>query len=152
MLMFDEGDILFFDPFIFEDGTSKPKFFVVLNNDNGLSLLASLPTSKDHIPADLDIHAGCYEYPNRGVNAYVFLAGETVATNPLTGKPFNFSKNTFIYGATLNTFPVTPFLQQQMNNEITITLKGKMEQALFDDLKRCLKNSASVKNKFKRML
>lgn len=49
MLMFDEGDILFFDPFIFEDGTSKPKFFVVLKNDNGLSLLASLPTSKDHI-------------------------------------------------------------------------------------------------------
>lgn len=150
--MFNEGDLLFFDPFIFEDGTSKPKFFVVLKNDNGLSLLASLPTSKDHIPADLDVHSGCYEYPNRGVNVYVFLAGETVATDPQTGKSFHFSKNTFIYGATLNTFPVAPFLQQQMNHETTISLKGKMEQALFDDLKRCLKNSALVKNKFKKML
>lgn len=83
--MFDEGDLLCFDPFKFEDGTSKPKFFVVLKNENGLSLLASLPTSKDHIPADLDVHAGCYEFPDRGVNVYVFLAGENVATDPGSG-------------------------------------------------------------------
>ena len=69
MPMFDEEDLLFFDPFKFEDGTSKPKFFVVLKNENGLSLLASLPTSKDYIPADLDVHASCYEFPERGVNA-----------------------------------------------------------------------------------
>lgn len=152
MPMFDEGDLLFFDPFKFEDGTSKPKFFVVLKNENGLSLLASLPTSKDHIPADLDVHAGCYEFPERGVNVYVFLAGETVATDPVTGRDYHFSKNTFIYGATLNLFPVAPFLQQQLNHETTITTKGKLKQDLFNNLKECLKNSALVKNKFKRML
>lgn len=150
--MFDEGDILFFDPFIFEDGTSKPKFFIVLKNDKALSLLASLPTSKDHIPADLNVHAGCYEYPDRGVNVYVFLAGDIIAYDPVSGQPFQFNKNTFIYGATLNVFPVASFLQQQLNHETTITIKGKLKQDLFDNLKECLKNSALVKNKFKRML
>ncbi len=150
--MFNEGELLFFDPFQFDDGTSRRKFFVVLKNDNGSSLLASLPTSKDHIPADLDVHAGCYEYPNRGVNVYVFLAGDNVALDSNTGAPFQFDINTFIYGASLNLFPVSVFLQQQLNHETTITSKGRLRQDLFDDLKKCLKNSVLVKNKFKRML
>ena len=150
--MFEKRDLLFFNPFKFEDGTSKPKFFVVLKNENGVSLLASLPTSKDHVPADLDVHAGCYEIPERGVNVYVFMANDNIAINPDSGQNYSFSKNTFIYGANLNTFPVSSFLQQQLNRETTITLKGKLNQDLFDDLINCLKNSALVKNKYKKLL
>lgn len=150
--MFEEGDLLHFDPFIFEDGTSKPKYFLVLKNEDGMAVLASLPTSKDHIPADMEVHAGCYEFPERGVNVYVFMAGADIAINPSTGRHFAFSKNTFVYGANLDIFPLTKFIAQQLSGETNVTVKGKMNQELFDDLKKCLKQSVAVKNKYKRML
>lgn len=150
--MFNEGNLLLFDPFIFEDGRSQQKFFVVLKNIDGISLLATLPTSKDHIPADLEIHAGCYEHPERGVNIYVFLAEEPVAINEENGNEYHFPKNTFIYGANLNTFPSTQFIEQQLNGATQVHVKGKIKQEIYDDLVGCLKNSKLVKRKYKRML
>lgn len=150
--MFDEGNLLLFTPFYFSDGSSKPKFFVVLNKDENEVLLASLPTSKDHVPGDLDIHGGCYELPERNVNVYVFMKDVNVATNPNTGLPFAFRMNTFIYGADLRKFPAAAFEEQVNNGETVIELKGKINTDIYDDLKRCLKNSVSVKNKYKKLL
>lgn len=150
--MFDEGNLLLFTPFYFSDGSSKPKFFVVLNKDENEVLLASLPTSKDHVPGDLDIHGGCYELPERNVNVYVFMKDVNVATNPNTGLPFAFRMNTFIYGADLRKFPAAAFEEQVYNGETVIELKGKINTDIYDDLKRCLKNSVSVKNKYKKLL
>ena len=150
--MFDEGNILLFTPFHFSDGSSKPKFFVVLNKDEDEVLLASLPTSKDHVPGDLEVHSGCYELPERNVNVYVFMKDIDIATDPATGLPFAFRKNTFIYGADLKKFPAAAFHEQVANGETTIELKGKIDGHIYDDLKRCLKNSASVKNKYKKLL
>jgi hypothetical protein len=49
--VFEEGNIIYFDPFYFKNGnTAKPKYFVVLKNFNKNSILASLPTRKDTIP------------------------------------------------------------------------------------------------------
>ena len=58
--MFEEGNLLYFDPFLFKNGaTPKPKFFIVLKNDiNDEVILATLPTSKDHIPSDVAITSG----------------------------------------------------------------------------------------------
>ena len=43
---FQQGAILYFDPFIFPDGGSpKPKYFLVLKHVDDTLLLASLPTS-----------------------------------------------------------------------------------------------------------
>lgn len=150
--MFDEGNLLLFTPFYFSDGTSKPKFFVVLNKDDNEVLLASLPTSKDHIPAGFDVHDGCYEMPERNVNVYVFMKGTNIATDPVSGTPFAFRKNTFIYGADLKKFPAVAFHEQVSNGETVIELKGKINTDIYDDLKRCLKNSAAVKNKYKKLL
>ena len=51
--MFKEGNILYFNPFYFENGnTPKPKYFLVLKEVDGQLLLASLPTSHDHIPSN----------------------------------------------------------------------------------------------------
>lgn len=150
--MFDEGNLLLFNPFYFRDGSSKPKFFVVLNRDENDVLLASLPTSKDHVPGDLEVHSGCYEMPERNINVYVFLKDMDIATDLTTGLPFSFRKNTFIYGADLQKFPAAAFLEQVKNGETTIEIKGKINEDIYDDLKRCLKNSASVKNKYKKLL
>lgn len=115
-------------------------------------MLASLPTSKDHVPGDLEVRSGCYELPDWNVNVYVFLKDTNIASDQNTGLPFAFRKNTFIYGADLRTFPATAFQEQVNNGETIIELKGKINTDIYDDLKRCLKNSASVKNKYKKLL
>ena len=56
MEKFHRGNLLYFNPFIFPDGgTPKPKYFLVLANVGDDVLLASLPTSKDHVPADIPV-------------------------------------------------------------------------------------------------
>lgn len=78
--MFEEGNLLFFRPFLFKNGaTPENKFFLVLKKLDGDILLASLPTSKDHVPSDLVVKRGCLNIPDRMFNVFVFLAGENVA-------------------------------------------------------------------------
>ena len=92
--MFETGNLLYFNPFIFPDGGDpKPKFFIVLGEVDETVLLASLPTSKDHIPSDVEVSSGCLEIAERMVNAYIFMANEVV-----TEDGFFFEKNTFVYG------------------------------------------------------
>ena len=64
--MFEEGNLLFFRPFLFKNGAeSQDKFFLVLKKLDGDILLASLPTSKDHVPSDLEVKHGCLNIPER---------------------------------------------------------------------------------------
>lgn len=63
--MFKEGNLLKFSPFIFKNGACpKNKFFVVLKEAENAMILASLPTSKDHVPADMQLKEGCMEIPD----------------------------------------------------------------------------------------
>ena len=49
--MFEEGNLLFFSPFLFKNGAEpQDKFFLVLKKLDGDILLASLPTSKTMYP------------------------------------------------------------------------------------------------------
>ena len=87
---------------MFKNGaTPKDKFFVVLKELEGNILLASLPTSKDHVPSDVEVKHGCLDMTERFVNVFVFLSGEEIA-NKADGTRFSFKKNTFIYGANLD--------------------------------------------------
>ena len=146
--MFEPGNLLYFNPFIFPDGGDpKPKFFVVLGEVEETVLLASLPTSKDHIPSDVEVTSGCLEIPERMVNAYTFMANEVVTENG-----FFFEKNTFIYGQNIKTYNTAAFLQQQTTSQTEITEKGKLKDEIFTSLKDCLKNSDAVRKKFKKYL
>lgn len=146
--MFESGNLLYFEPFIFPDGgTPKPKFFIVLGVTEGSVLLASLPTSKDHVPSDVEIVSGCLEIAERMVNAYIFMANEEV-----TDTGFFFEKNTFIYGQTVKTYNPAVFLQQQASGEIKVTLMGKLKDESFIALKNCLKNSDAVRKRYKQYL
>jgi len=59
--MFEEGKLLRFEPFIFKNGAApKPKYLLVLKIMDHQLLLASLPTSKDHIPSDIPVRTGGY--------------------------------------------------------------------------------------------
>lgn len=147
-IMFEPGNLLYFNPFIFPDGGDpKPKFFVVLGEVDETVLLASLPTSKDHIPSDVEVISGCLEIPERMVNAYTFLANEVVTDNG-----FFFEKNTFIYGQNIKTYNTIAFSEQEKAGETEIELKGKMKADLFTALKDCLRNSDAVRKRFKQYL
>ena len=147
-MMFEPGNLLYFDPFIFPDGGQpKVKYFLVLADmDNGI-LLASLPTSKDHVPADIALNQGCVEMPERMVNVFVILAGQTVTDNG-----FSFKVNTFIYGSNIRSYDSEVFLDQEAEEEVRITLVGKLEKRLFDAIKDCLRNSVAVRKNYKRYL
>ena len=136
--MFEPGNLLYFNPFIFPDGGDpKPKFFVVLGEVEETVLLASLPTSKDHIPSDVEVTSGCLEIPERMVNAYTFLANEVVTENG-----FFFERNTFIYGQNIKTYNTTAFTEQEKAGDTEIELKGKIKSDLFTALRDCLRNKA----------
>lgn len=150
--MFEEGNLLLFTPFYFKNGAMpQPKFFLVLKAFDGNMLLASLPTSKDHVPSDISVKPGCFEDSKRQVNVFVFLAGESVACHPLTNREFAFSLNTFIYGADLETYPVSVFEKQIADHLSEVNLIGKILEPVYRDLRECLKHSRMVKNKYKRL-
>lgn len=146
--MFEPGNLLYFDPFIFPDGGEpKPKFFVVLGEVDDTILLASLPTSKDHVPSDVEVKSGCLEIAERMVNAYIFMANEEI-----TDDGFFFEKNTFIYGQNIKTYNTSAFLQQQTSGQTEITEKGKLKDEAFNALRECLKNSDAVRKRYKKYL
>lgn len=146
--MFEPGNLLYFNPFIFPDGGDpKPKFFIVLGEVDETVLLASLPTSKDHIPSDVEVSSSCLEIAERMVNAYVFMANEVV-----TEDGFFFEKNTFVYGQNIKMYNTTAFLQQQIDGQIQISIKGKLTDDVFSALTNCLKNSDAVRKRYKKYL
>ena len=91
---FCEGAILYFDPFIFPDGGKpKPKYFLVLKVLDDISLLASLPTSKDFFPSTVEKEHGCIERPDINFNCYYFDPNVVICDNG-----FAFPIETYVYG------------------------------------------------------
>lgn len=114
-------------------------------------LLACLPTSKDHVPSDLEVKYGCLNIPERMLNIFVFMAGENVAVKD-DGTPFAFDENTFIYGSDLDTYPVGQLALQDRMAKTSIEKIGTLDEGVFNNLIACLSESKMVKNKFRRIL
>jgi hypothetical protein len=146
--MFQEGTLIYFTPFYFKNGNkSKPKYFIVLNNDNEKAVLASLPTSRDYIPAKDTIKDGCVELPEINLNCFV-ISEETLVTKE--GMHFDFP--THIYGHQLDTYGIDFLNSLYKIEEVDYTVCGTIEDSLFAQLLDCLRNSKSVKRKYKRIL
>ncbi len=150
--MFEEGNLLLFRPFVFKNGAlPKDKFFLVLGNMDGDLLLASLPTSKDHVPSDIEVKHGCLDLAERFVNVFVFMSGEEIAVRE-TGEVFSFSKNTFVYGANLDVYNASQLELQERLAQTSIELIGVVKEDVLAELKDCLANSKMVKNKYRKIL
>ena len=120
--MYKEGQLLKFSPFVFKNGNApKPKWFVVLKHIDDEVMMASLPTSKDHIPSDAVVSDGCVDIPERQVNAFVFSPSTQVT------ETFHFSVPTFVYGEGVDEYD-QQYLDK-MNAEIEDL--GNMESTLF---------------------
>lgn len=146
--MFEEGTIIYFDPFYFKNGNSaKPKYFLVLKNIFGENILASLPTRKDSIPQKDEIEDGCIELPD--INLNCFVISDKIAVTEC-GKKFDFK--THIYGHQVDVYEIV-YLEENYPFEGTdYEIWGKMKDSLFISLIDCLKNSKSIKRKFRKML
>lgn len=146
--MFEEGNIIYFDPFYFKNGnTAKPKYFVVLKKVDNKNILASLPTRTDSVPQKEEVDNGCIELPKINFNCFV-ISNNTEVTE--CGKKFDFK--TYIYGHQIDDYDI-PSLQEIYPNENTdYVVWGKMKAELFTSLLNCLKTSKSVKRKYRKIL
>ena len=138
-----EGTLLYFDPFVFKNGaTPKPKYFIVLANTDDGVMLASLPTSKDHVPADDEVVRGAVNIPERGVNAYVFEAGDQVTDT------YCFPRRTYVYGEQVDDYTE----EDLMAMGSSIQNLGVLKPELLADLKACLKQASNIKRKYVKWL
>lgn len=151
--MFEEGKLLRFDPFIFKNGaTPKPKYFLVLKQLDNRVILASLPTSKDHIPSDIAITTGCVEDSTRQISAFVFKANDTVVEGNAQYAPFQFPRHTFIYCSDVDSYPVEGFETQLSEGKTTVTDLGFLRKELYEALLACLQSSSMIKRRYKKLL
>lgn len=145
---FCEGAILYFDPFIFPDGGNpKPKYFLVLKVMDDVCLLASLPTSKDHVPETIEKIHGCIEHPEINFNCYHFDPSVVICDNG-----FSFPSETYVYGFRLQTFNLNDLLLQEVTDETTIEECGILTDGEYQALIHCLTNSSEVKRGYRKLL
>lgn len=153
MVMFEEGNILYFNPFYFENGNMpKPKYFLVLKALEDEVVLASLPTSHDHIPSYMDKVHGCIDDDAINFNCYYFQGGINVAYNDNLQHDFAFPRDTYVYGYRINLFDLNKFRLQISDGLNAVTIVGKLYRQEMLDIKDCLKKSTSVKKKFRNLL
>lgn len=145
IMMFEEGNIIYFTPFYFPNGKSapKPKYCIVLKSINGQTIIASLPTRTDSIPNDIPITTGCIELPNINLNSFIF---DTTTEVTEYGKFFDFE--TFVYGHQLDFYSIDLFNDIYRIEGTDYEIFGKLKQEHYNNLLSCLKNSKSVKKKF----
>ena len=142
--MLTPGTLLYFNPFVFKNGAQpKAKYFVVLGHMDSDLIIASLPTSKDHVPDDSQVLRGCVNIPERCVSAYVFEEGDTVTDN------FSFPRRTFIYGEQVDEYREEDLINQ-MGGQMTEL--GCIKPNIFQDLIQCLKNSVVLRRKYRNWL
>lgn len=146
---FCEGEVLYFDPFYFKDalGGSKPKYYIVLKKTGDDVVLATLPTSKDHVPGSIEKVHGCMEHPEINFNCYYYPAGYAVCTNG-----FGFPVETYVYGYRLQTHRVSDFVKQQEDGETVITVKGRLTDEEYRAIVDCLRLSPAVKRVYRKAL
>lgn len=145
--MYSPGKIIYFDPFFFKNGGSKPKYFLVLKVVNDDVILASLPSSIPHLPSAQNITHGCLEIPESCINCYVFQANMTITKNG-----WSFQKNTFLHGQWLDDFAVSDLLSKYSIENVEYEIIGELTDDELSKVIGCFANSSSVKRKYKRIL
>lgn len=144
-MMFEQGSILYFKPFYFENGTYKNKFFLVLKNLENETLLVSLPTSKGHIPDDYFLrNGGCVNIFEKMLSCYIISPNTPVTT---CGKYFEVY--TYLYGGLLKVYDLKE-ITDKYNFVTNYTYWGMMKKELFLDILECFKRSKMVKSYYKK--
>jgi len=146
--LFEEGIILYFNLFHFKNGKSepKPKYFIVLTSSIENTIIASLPTSRDSIPKNQSQTIGCIEIKEANFNCYSIPNNKVITT---CNKKF--PVNTFIYAHEIDSYKVDALQKKYLSNK-DYKVWGKIKPRIFTELIKCLKNSNTIKRRFKKAL
>ena len=82
----------------------------------------------------------------------LFQERAKVAHNEQNGSEFCFPKDTYVYGYRIEIFNTEKFNEQIASSKTRITFKGKLYINEMEQLYECLRNSSSVKRKFRKIL
>lgn len=146
--MYTEGNIIYFDPFYFKDGeSSKPKYFLVLKRVGDNTILASLPSSKIHLPNFVDIVHGCIDIPDSCLSCYIFKE-----KNPITKCGWSFDLNTFLYGNWIDDYSISILEDRYQIEGLDYEIKGQLTDTELVKVIDCFKNSNVVKRKYRKLL
>ena len=145
--MFSKGQIIYFTPFWFKNGGSKNKYFIVLRNIGDSTIVASLPTSINHIPNFLTQSHGCINDDENRVNCYLFEQEKIICDNG-----FYFDLHTYIHGNEVEDYEVEIFKDIYKNIGDDYKILGTLIEEEFEALVKCIIDSKSVKKRVKRLL
>ncbi len=145
--MYTPGKIIYFDPFFFKNGGSKPKYFLVLKIISESVILASLPSSQAHLPTLQIIRHGCLEMPEACINCYIFEANK-----PITKNGWSFELDTFLHGQWLDDFNVIDLMSRYSIENVEYEIIGELTDEELENVIKCFANSSSVKRRYKRIL
>ncbi len=145
--MYSPGKLIYFDPFLFKNGDSKRKYFLVLKVTDSNVVVASLPSSVDHLPANQPIVHGCLEILDSGINCYIFEANQAV-----TKDGWSFELTTFLYGWWIDDFDIELLNEQYQIEHVDYEIVGELTDEELQKVIHCFANSSVVRRKYKRLL
>ncbi|WP_319589275.1 hypothetical protein [uncultured Draconibacterium sp.] len=146
--MYTPGSILYFTPFHFPNGApAKNKYFIVLYSNETTTIIATLPTSKDHIPEQVNKKHGCIEMPSIHFNCYYFEANK-----PITDDGWGFPRETYVYGEQVAEFNKKNFDDNYAVEGVDYDKVGNLSNTEYTQLLECVKKSGRTKRKIRRIL
>jgi hypothetical protein len=146
--VYTAGKLIYFDPFHFKDGSQpKPKYFLVLKVIGENAILASLPSSVNHLPRHQALNHGCLEIPEACINCYIFEAGR-----PITTSGWSFSFHTMLYGSWLDDFEISSLEKNYPIAGVDYEIVGELTEIELKGIIHCFANSSTVKRKYRRIL
>ena len=146
--MYNEGNIIYFDPFYFKDGdNAKPKYFLVLKRIGDKAILASLPSSKNHLPYFVTIAHGCVDIPESCISCYIFESKKAI-----TKCGWSFDLNTFLYGNWIDDFSIEVLQDRYQIEGVEYEIIGQLTDEELKNVVKCFINSNVVKRSYRKML
>lgn len=147
--MYSAKNILYFNPYYFEEGGSKPKYFVVVKNIDDNIIIASLPTKQDHIPDAIPKDkTKCINDNVTLINCFFFKSNEIISECGT----FYFPLDTFLYGETVKVLSKSQLETIYQKEDIDYKVLGKLSDEVYSKLLECFRNSNRVKRGIKRYL
>lgn len=146
--MYIEGNIIYFDPFYFKNGSpAKRKYFLVLKKIGNSAILASLPSSVIHLPSFVNISHGCVNLAESCISCYIFEANK-----PVTKCGWSFDLDTFLYGNWIDQYDLDILRRTYQVEHIDYEIIGQLTVDELSNVIACFKASNIVKRGFKKLL
>lgn len=146
--MYTDGNIIYFDPFYFKDGSdSKRKYFLVLKTIGDNAILASLPSSVIHLPNFVEIKHGCVNIAESCIGCYIFQENRAI-----TKCGWSFDLNTFLYSNWVDDYDISALKETYQIEGLEYEIIGQLTDDELGHVLDCFKNSTIIKRRYKKML